>query len=132
MSKKQNKPIKTCADCIHEFACRGWTGGRKIADTSASQCPNHQTVKESGAYLCGVLDERKRKKTNADRIRAMTDAQLVQMLTIGRGGFSCLKCAESEDCGQNCEVQCLKWLQQPAEDANNETVGERKYGDGNG
>lgn len=53
--------------------------------------------------------------TNADRIRQMNDAQLVQMLTIGRGGFSCSKCAESEDCSQNCEVQCLKWLQQPAE-----------------
>ena len=119
MAKKQNKPIKTCADCIHEFACRGWTGGRYISDDSASLCPNHQTVKESGAYLCGVLDERKRKKTNADRIRAMTDAQLVQMLTIGRGGFSCSKCAESEDCGQNCEVQCLKWLQQLAEEVDN-------------
>ena len=55
-------------------------------------------------------------KTNADRIRAMSDAQLVQMLTIGRGGFSCSKCEESEDCGQNCEIQCLKWLQQPAEE----------------
>ena len=54
--------------------------------------------------------------SNADRIRAMSDAQLVQMLTIGRGGFSCSKCAESEDCGQNCEVQCLNWLQQPAEE----------------
>ena len=121
MAKKQNKPIKTCADCIHESACRGWTNGRVISDISASQCPNHETVKESGAYLCGVLDERKRKRTNADRIRAMTDAQLVQMLTIGRGGFSCSKCAESEGCGQNCEVQCLKWLQQPAEEADNET-----------
>ena len=57
--------------------------------------------------------------TNADRIRSMSDAQLVQMLTIGRGGFSCSKCAESEDCGQNCEVQCLKWLQQPTEVADN-------------
>ena len=132
MPKKQNKPIKTCADCIHEFACRGWTGGRYISDISASQCPNHETVKESGAYLCGMLDERKRKITNADRIRAMTDAQLVQMLTIGRGGFSCSKCAESEDCGQNCEVQCLKWLKKPAEVADNETVGERKDGGGNG
>ena len=119
MAKKQNKPAKTCADCIHEFACRGWTGGRYISDDFASRCPNHETVKESGAYLCGVLDERKRKITNADRIRAMTDAKLVQMLTIGRGGFSCSKCAESEDCGQNCEVQCLKWLQQPAEEADN-------------
>ena len=119
MAKKQNKPTKTCSDCIHESACRGWTNGRVISDISASQCPNHETVKESGAYLCGVLDERKRKITNADRIRAMTDAKLVQMLTIGRGGFSCSKCAESEDCGQNCEVQCLKWLQQPAEEADN-------------
>ena len=70
--------------------------------------------------------------SNADRIRAMTDAQLVQMLTIGRGGFGCSKCTESEDCGQNCEVQCLKWLQQPAEEVDNETVGERKDGDWNG
>ena len=132
MAKKQNKPIKTCADCIHEFACRGWTGGRYISDDSASRCPNHETVKESGAYLCGVLDERKRKKTNADRIRAMSDAQLVQMLTIGRGGFNCSKCAESEDCGQNCEVQCLKWLQQPAEESDKETVEEQKDGDWNG
>ena len=66
MAKKQNKPTKTCSDCIHEFACRGWTGGRYISDISASQCPNHETVKESGAYLCGMLDERKRKITNAD------------------------------------------------------------------
>ena len=132
MAKKQNKPIKACADCIHEFACRGWTGGRYISDDSASRCPNHQTVKESGAYLCGVLDERKRKKTNADRIRSMSDAQLVQMLTIGRGGFSCSKCAESEDCGENCEVQCLKWLQQPAEESDKETVEDQKDGDWNG
>ena len=132
MAKKQNKPTKTCADCIHENACRAWVDGRYIADESANRCPNYETVKESGAYLCGVLDERKRKKTNADRIRAMTDAQLVQMLTIGRGGFSCSKCAESEDCGQNCEVQCLKWLQQPAEEADNETVEDQKDGDWNG
>ena len=80
MAKKQNKPTKTCADCIHEFACRGWTNGRVISDISASQCPNHQTVKESGAYLCGVLDERKRKQTNADRIRNMTDEELAMCL----------------------------------------------------
>ena len=80
MAKKQNKPTKTCSDCIHEFACRGWTGGRYISDDTASQCPNHETVKESGAYLCGVLDERKRKKTNADRIRSMNDEELAMCL----------------------------------------------------
>ena len=75
MAKKQKQPTKTCADCIHESACRVWTDGRAISDASASQCPSHETVKESGAYLCGVLDERKRKQTNGDRIRAMSDAE---------------------------------------------------------
>ena len=104
MSKKQNKPIKACADCIHESACRGWTGGRYISDISASQCPNHETVKESGAYLCGVLDERNRKKTNADRIRSMTDEELAMCLyQIGY--------AE----GWDKPEYALKWLRQPAE-----------------
>ena len=80
MAKKQKQPTKTCADCIHESACRVWTDGRAISDASASQCPSHETVKESGAYLCGVLDERKRKQTNADRIRAMSDEELAEFL----------------------------------------------------
>ena len=65
MAKKQKQQTKTCSDCIHEYACRMWTDGRFISDASASACPNHETVKESAAYLCGVLDERKRKKTEA-------------------------------------------------------------------
>ena len=108
MPKKQNKPIKTCADCIHEFACRGWTDGRRISDASASQCPNHQTVKESGAYLCGVLDERKRKKTNADRIRSMSDEELKKFIC------SMFKCEFSAfELGETCGL--LNWRQMPAE-----------------
>ena len=121
MPKKQNKPIKTCADCIHESACRGWTNGRAISDISASQCPNHETVQESGAYLCGVLDERKRKKTNADRIRSMSDEELAMLLY--EVGY---------DEGWDKPEYALEWLQQPAEEVDNETVGERKDGDGNG
>ena len=115
MPKKQNKPTKTCADCIHEFACRGWTGGRYISDDSASRCPNHETVKESGAYLCGVLDERKRKKTNADRIRAMSDDELAdfiyrcEMSDIDYAKTFCDLCNGQYECGQ-CR---LDWLQQP-------------------
>ena len=78
MAKKQKQQTKTCSDCIHENACRIWTDGRFISDKSASACPNHETVKESAAYLCGVLDERKREKNNADRIRAMSDEELAQ------------------------------------------------------
>ena len=75
MVKKKKQQTKTCADCIHEYACRIWTDGRFISDASASVCHNHETVKESAAYLCGVLDERKRKKTNADRFRTMSDKE---------------------------------------------------------
>ena len=118
MAKKQNKPTKTCADCIHESACRGWTGGRCVSDVSASQCPNHQTVKESGAYLCGVLDERKRKKTNADCIRAMSDEELVNFLMRLMGHAQCFAegifpyhpCPQE----QNCKQCGLDWLQQPS------------------
>ena len=98
MAKKQKQPTKTCTDCIHESACRIWTDGRFISDASASVCPNHETVKESAAYLCGVLDERKRKQTNADRIRAMisTDEGLAKMLMkLGDKGVYiplCLDC----------------------------------------
>ena len=76
MAKRQIQFTKTCSDCIHESACRIWTDGRFISDTSASVCPNHETVKESSAYLCGVLDERKRKQTNADKIRGSIRAVL--------------------------------------------------------
>ena len=80
MAKKKKQQTKTCSDCIHENACRIWTDGRFISDESANACPNHETVKESSAYLCGVLDERKRKKTNADRIRAMSDEELAEFI----------------------------------------------------
>lgn len=108
MPKKQNKPIKTCADCIHENACRAWVDGRYIADESANKCPNYETVKESGAYLCGVLDERKRKKTNADIIRSMSDQGLALCLyEIGYVG------------GWYSKKDALEWLRQPAEEADN-------------
>ena len=106
MPKKQNKPTKTCSDCIHEFACRGWTGGRYISDDSASRCPNRETVKESSAYLCGVLDERKRKKTNADRIRAMSDEELAEFLGDWAQRHSAWMC--------DSQGECLAWLQEPA------------------
>ena len=116
MEKKSKQPIKTCADCIHESACRVWTDGKPISDASANRCPNHETVKESGAYLCGVLDERKRNKTNADRIRAMSDEELVDKF-----GWYCLcdfvviKTEAGCDAKGSCKNCLLEWLKQPAE-----------------
>ena len=55
-------------------------------------------------------------KTNADRIRAMSDEELEKMLTTPGGGFSCSKCWEIGDgeCYLNCKERCLEWLKQPA------------------
>ena len=138
MAKKQKQAAKTCADCIHESACRMWTDGRYISDVSASQCPNHETVKESSAYLCGVLDERKRRQTNADRIRAMSDdelAEFIQNMVDGSNSHNvaCYGCinygthhsdpANKGTCLYECDgcenegigLDVLKWLQQPSE-----------------
>ena len=107
MAKKQKQQTKTCFDCIHENACRIWTDGRFISDESASVCPNHETLKESAAYLCGVLDERKRKKTNADRIRAMSDEELSDFLAY--------TWATSDRAWQKDAGETLRWLKHRAE-----------------
>ncbi len=117
MAKKQKQPEKTCADCIHESACRVWTDGRVISDAAASQCPNHETVKESGAYLCGVMDERKRKQTNADCIRAMRDEELAVFLAEGK--WKCENYRVCQECPRYIGDCCLpleEWLKQPVEE----------------
>ena len=81
------------------------------------------------------------KKTNADRIRSMSDEELATHLHDI--GWDCHLCAEhgrldnepllrGEKCDEKCVEHCLEWLQQPAEEVDNETVGERKDGDDNG
>ena len=54
---------------------------------------------------------------NADKIRAMSDEELAQMLAVGKGTFDCFKCRKFIDgeCSMKCYEQCLEWLQQPAE-----------------
>ena len=58
MAKKIKKSLKTCADCIHEFACGMWNIGH-IHEMDATNCSNYETVKDSAAYLIGRMDERK-------------------------------------------------------------------------
>ena len=79
-------------------------------------CPSHETVKESGAYLCGVLDERKRKQTNADRIRAMSDEELAAFLLNFFVEHMDINSIPHEAITAADEVELLRQLQQPAED----------------
>lgn len=57
-------------------------------------------------------------KTNADRIRAMSDEELAKMMTSGAGEFDCYECFRTEDepCDMNCEERCLEWLRKPVEE----------------
>ncbi len=63
-------------------------------------------------------------KTNADRIRAMSDEELARHLHCI--GWDCHLCAEhrrldnepllrDQRCDENCFEHCLEWLKQPAE-----------------
>ena len=62
--------------------------------------------------------ENTKQMANADRIRAMSDDDLSQMLTVGKGTFACFECREIGDgeCSMKCDERCLEWLQQPAEE----------------
>ena len=81
----------------------------------------HYLIMQSSARRCVDCEH----MTNADRIRAMSDEELKEFIC------SRLQCKFCEfGFWGSCEL--LKWLQQPAEEADNETVGERKDGDGNG
>ena len=93
--------------------------------------------------------------TNADRIRSMSDEELAEFIRSMVDGsnshnVACYGCInygthhsdpankgtylyECEGCtNEGIGLNVLMWLQQPAEEADNETVGERKDGYGNG
>lgn len=61
-------------------------------------------------------------KTNADRIRAMSDEELAKLLLdADQGNFTVDICderycvADQNDCPHDCKAAALKWLQQPME-----------------
>lgn len=57
-------------------------------------------------------------RTNADRIRAMSDEELANLLTTGHGNFDCSVCkiGDQRKCDMECGERCLAWLQRPAEE----------------
>ena len=58
--------------------------------------------------------------TNADRIRAMSDAELAHLLLDGCRGSECDKQPHNEYGSVNCYQCRMDWLKQPAEgDVNN-------------
>ena len=53
-------------------------------------------------------------KTNADRIRAMTDEELAKL--IADDWCEVINCPEAPFCNGNCEIHILEWLRQEVND----------------
>ena len=73
--------------------------------------------------VCGGIGTHEIQMTNADRIRAMSDKELAELMRSMMGCDSCgnmfsFKCDGSYE---HCLSVCLKWLQQPAEEDKHET-----------
>ena len=68
--------------------------------------------------VCGGIGTHEIQMTNADRIRAMSDKELAELMRSMMGCDSCgnmfsFKCDGSYE---HCSSVCLKWLQQPAKE----------------
>ena len=94
--------------------------GYKCSNVKCDRCAWHSMCGELGDAALNCVDRIITIQTNADRIRAMSDEELVVFLD----GFSgrCLDCAEdakNKSCqiykeGHYCRPQdIMEWLQQP-------------------
>lgn len=59
--QEQQKPKRTCADCIHEWACQARTHGT-IHNMNADSCAIYETARDSAAYLIGYMEGKKATK----------------------------------------------------------------------
>ena len=104
----------------------------EIIQNSVGGCARHWAeVIADGLIANGVTVQECKlgvKKTNADRIRSMSDEELATHLHDI--GWDCHLCAEhgrldnepllrGEKCDEKCVEHCLEWLRQPAEEVDN-------------
>lgn len=101
-----------CKKCANLINC---TEGCKVygpdAETATRYCANDRFIN----YIHINSTTEQKPMTNADRIRAMTDKDLVKLLSE----FSAYSCIfPDKDCEFESCVDCVtQWLQQPAEEA---------------
>ena len=83
-------------------------------------CDNCKKERCNDRWKCHIIScpsyTEKKKQTNADRIRAMTDEELAKLMNY----VDCSCCPVGDNCKIiACEKQLLEWLQQPAKEDNN-------------
>ena len=105
--------MATCKDCLHYDVCKSYgvimynSMKLKMTEKVESKCPYK-------------LFKRKTIKTNADRIRAMSDEELAKYLfDVEQGNFTIDCCddrfCDTQNCCHDCTDAAIKWLKQPAE-----------------
>lgn len=57
--RKQYIEYRKCTECIHEYACQMWNIG-SINQMDATHCISYETVKDSSAYICGLIDGKRK------------------------------------------------------------------------
>ena len=96
--------------CPDDIDC-SWAYGTSIPHE------NFNIYEDGELYCVGIVcDINESKKTNADRIRPMTDEELAELLVDGCRGSKCDDQPQNEWGSVNC-FQCrIKWLQQPVKE----------------
>lgn len=87
-----------------------------LCEKCAADCRNKHAIEPGETVVhCG---DYKPPMTNGDRLRAMSDEELAEMMVFGAGAFGCGVCREpsSEECDLNCDERCLEWLRKPVEE----------------
>lgn len=56
---RESLPVKTCADCVHEFACKMWTFSKELSPENVTRCPEFKTVRDTASYLIGKMEGEK-------------------------------------------------------------------------
>lgn len=97
--------------CSEQFGCSG-------------ECADCEELDKIVEKLAEYEDKEERKPSNhGDRIRAMSDEELANVVV-------CPHCKTNWDkCTDDCFACRLEWLQQPAEDATNENISNPQSGD---
>lgn len=115
--------IQHCKEVAKESREAALTYARENAYETAISCKACGHEHEQLAEWLTELKQRREAeisappKTNADRIRQMTDEEIADMLNIYEVGETCQYCANRGSmCNASCYHGILKWLKQEAED----------------
>ena len=91
--------MKECDNCLYG----GWLNGKDAITEICKKC----------RYICGEPTKWKAKlMTNAERIRAMSDEELADVLDCPKGLFDRMDCFYTD---KDCDECILEWLKQSAE-----------------